>query len=661
MAEIDTTVAVVGATPGGIAAAARTAREGIDATLVSLDEQIGGCLPTLQSFETLYDGVRSPINREIEEAILEHYRDAFGPDSEEYEIVSGKTGPNKLEFEPHVVERILDDLVEAEDRIRVLREYYPDVVERRGDLLRAVTLAPFGGGSERRIGADVFVDATYEGDLAARAGVEYRVGRESRDEFGEQHAGKLFTRYLHDDDGFPRDTAAGELDLRPWFHDSGEIFSGSTGEGDDAVQAYGYKLCMSNDPENSRPVEKPPGYDRSRYLPILQDPEETVDEEPPLHSVFLTNRIEDLLSNLFPETPTKPNGKHCFSPTNFVGQADDYPEADWEERAGIVGRHRRHALGLLYFLQHDEAVPEAVGDAAREWGLATDEFTATDNFPNRIYVREARRIDGRYVLTEDDARVAPGIDRPPVHADAVAVAGDWYMDSHSCTAGRRRGSMPDGKMSLREVTRPFHVPYRSLLPDGIENLIVPVAMSATHVAWGALRLEPTWMHVAEAAGYAAARAGHEGVPPGALDVDGLQRTLAEEGVLLSFFNDHDAATDEPWRPAVQYLATKGFFEAYDARADAPLTRSTLREWSRGANGLATGSLDATALARRVADAADDERVTGQDLRNTLAARLEDAGIDAEAVARSIEDCDVDGKEVVSRGEACRVIYALLDR
>ena len=228
-----------------------------------------------------------------------------------------------------------------------------------------------------------FVEATYEGDLMAAAGTTYRVGRESRAEFDEQFAGRLFTG-IRGDRFYPRaavgdgdDTASmdrrgpldvpadkrrGRLDIVP--HPAGltEIYPGSTGEGDDAIQAYNYRLCLSRNPETRRLPEKPDGYDRGDYL----------DE---LDGIVESGVRRYLLLRYLP------NGKADMNSADFPGKNHDYPESDWERRNEIARRHKNYALGLLYFLQNDDAVPEEFRYNAREWGLATDEFTETDNFP----------------------------------------------------------------------------------------------------------------------------------------------------------------------------------------------------------------------------------------------------------------------------------------
>ena len=224
-------------------------------------------------------------------------------------------------------------------------------------------------------------------------------------------------------------------------------------------------------------------------------------------------------------------------------------------------------------------MPQAVRADALRWGLARDEFVDNDNFPTHLYVREARRIRGRYTFTEHDGTLARGLGRAPIHADSVAIA-EWPMDSHEVTQERQYGSLNDGKFLLSEATRPSQVPYRCLLPEDLDNLLVPVCLSATHVGWGTLRLEPVWMHLGEVAAYAAVLALRAGTTPGTLPAQRLQRHLVERQVMITFYNDLDMATPEPWVPAVQYLGARGYFPTYDARPHAPLDGDTAARWSQ---------------------------------------------------------------------------------
>jgi hypothetical protein len=648
-------VAVVGGTPGGIAAAVRAAREGNDTLLAAYHDHIGGMMASGLSYtDTLTMKARAPVLEEFVAGVRDHYRERYGEDSEQYAYCE-----DGYVFEPHVAEQVFERLVEDEGSLTVRRGVAVAGVERNGDSLDAVSLSPLDSGTAFTVESDVFVEATYEGDLAAAAGVPCRIGREDSAAHGERFAGRLFTSGRTDqyypraavgdvDNTAPPDRRGplatppeqqqGDLDLIPHPCGLTELLPESTGEGDDAVQAYSYRLCLSRDPETRRRPEKPDGYDRSEYLGVVDSVAESGLRR------YLTLRY-------------LPNGKADMNAADMPGESHAYPEAGWERRQEIADRHRRHALGLLYFLQNDDAVPESVRAEAREWGLAADEFTDNDNFPWQLYVREGRRIDGRYTFSEGDARHARGLDRTPVHDDSIAVA-EYPLDSHACRTETQPGSWGDGCFYASQVTRPSQVPYRSILPEGVDNLLVPVPLSATHVGFGTIRLEPTWMHIGESAGVAAALARTENTSPAVLQAERVQRALLDRDVMLSFFNEFDAATDEPWGSAVQYLGTKGFFGSYDARPADPLTERVAGRWARLAAQLAAGGRpDATATARQVcADAADGAPVSPAELTQTLRTAFESRGLEP---ALDTTDVRSFSTGAVTRGEACRVVYDLL--
>ena len=577
-------VLVFGESAPGVAAAVRAAREGLTTLLVTQDEHFGGVLASLGAIETHYTGVRAPLLEEFRSGIVRHYRDTYGEDSEQYrQCVYLEPGNPMMTFEPSAALKVAKEMVEAEN-ITVLHRYHPAAVELDRRRVRAVRLRALEAGKSDKpaepdedilVEADTFIDASYTGDLAAVAGVPYRVGRESRREHDEPHAGKLFTRWIPG--RFPIDAAEGRLNLLPKFTTMG-LLAGSTGEGDDEIQDYSYRLCLSDDPDNRVLPGKPEGYDREAYLAITLPPEETWQKPYALHHRFLTKTLQEMVEgdHLF-HGHALPNGKRSWNATNFTGAGKAYPDGDTQTRRAIEQRHLEHALGILYFLQNDETVPEAVREQALEWGLAKDEFTDNANVPTHLYVREARRIWGRATFTEHDALLAPRSERTPVHADSVAVT-DFPLDSLACTPERRPGTACDGQFFLQEQTRPAQVPYGVMLPERLDNLLVSVCCSVTHVAWGTVRQTPTLIQLAEAAGYAAALAKETRAQVADISVDALQRRLAENGHMLSFFNDFDMATELSWVPAVQYLGTKGYFSSYDARPDDISTEAEAEGW-----------------------------------------------------------------------------------
>lgn len=551
---------VAGSTAPGLVAAVRAAREGLSVALVSAGTRLGGSLPSLGAVETHYRGNRAPLLQEFINAVGKHYLGRYGADSEQYRAsVTGKM----VVFEPHVAEAVLEELVAAEANIEVLRGFVPMTVEKTGRLMHAVVFRN-GGGGEQKLAAKAFVEAGYEGDLMALAGAKHCVGREARGEFGEPRAGCVFTRWLTG--VYPRAVAEGRLNLVTAGATTSEPLPGSTGEGDDNIQSYSYRLCVTDDPANRRLLDAPPaGYDRAKYAPLLLPPEEKEKLPLPFHHRFLIYSLREMVErdHIF-HGHALPNRKRSWNATNFTGAGKFYPAGDAATRRTIAAAHRDHALGLMWFLQNDPEMPADLKAKAREWGFARDEFADNGNIPHQLYVREARRLVGRRVFTEHDALLAPGLERAPVHDDSVGVT-EFSLDSLACTTERLPASLGDGQLFQMEVSRPGQVPFGVLLPCELDNLLVVTTVSATHVGWGTVRQTPTLMHLAESAAWAVVLAARGNIAPANVSIDQLQRRLVERGVMITFFNDFDMGAREPWVPAVQYFGTKGEFTGYDAR------------------------------------------------------------------------------------------------
>lgn len=551
---------VAGSTAPGIVAAVRAAREGLSVALVSAGARLGGSLPSLGAVETHYRGNRAPLLQEFIDAVKQHYLARYGADSEQCRAcVAGKM----VVFEPHVAEEVLERMAAAEANLEVRRGWVPVAVERTGRLVQAVVFRD-AAGVEQKLAAKAFVEAGYEGDLMALAGAPHRVGREARAEFGEPRAGRVFTRWLTG--VHPRAAAEGRLNLVTAGATTSEPLPGSTGEGDDNIQSYSYRLCLTDDPANRRLLDAPPaGYDRAKYAPLLLTPDEKEKLPLPFHHRFLIQSLREMVErdHIF-HGHALPNRKRSWNATNFTGAGKSYPAGDAAARRAIAASHRDHALGLMWFLQNDPEMPADLKAKARAWGFARDEFADNGHIPHQLYVREARRLVGRAVFTEHDALLAPGLERAPVHADSVGIT-EFSLDSLACTTDRLPGgSLCDGQLFQMEASRPGQVPFGVLLPQELDNLLVVTTVSATHVGWGTVRQTPTLMHLAESAAWAVVLAARGNLAPAGVNLDRLQRTLVERGVMITFFNDFDMGTREPWVPAVQYFGTKGEFPSYDA-------------------------------------------------------------------------------------------------
>lgn len=592
---------VVGGTGGGVACAVRAAREGLSVLVVQHNDHLGGMMINgLVQWDALYGGRRSALFSELLANIEHYYRTVYGEGSRDFAAV--KYGQHHYPLghvEPHVAEREFNRLIAGEKRITVLLGHYPVAVKTEGRFIRSVTLRPLhGDGAAVEVSAAVFADATYEADLAAVAKVAYRVGREARDEYNEPHAGKVFTNIANGP--APRDAVDGRLNIRPYGSKQGTIDPTSPFTADAAIQAYNYRFCVTNDPANRIMLTEPPAnYRREEYLKF---------------------------DRRYIGSPKGPNGKSHMNSPILTGENHGYPEADWPTRDKITRRHLEFALGLIWFLQNDESISASQRQSFRAWGLPKDEYADNGHVPYEMYVRETRRIVGRHVYTQHDNSLAPNFARTPVHPDSIAIT-DWYMDSHSCTLESRPGYKYDGKLILTEESRPGQIPYRSLVPRELDNLLVPVCLSCTHVAWGAIRLEPVFLQVGEAAGFAAAIAVQGKTTPAAIDTDALLRKLVDSRAMVSFFNDVDVAAQSEWIPAVQFFGTKGMFHSYDAEPLKPLKQATAAVWVEAFAKLVAGEkYDPTAQARKLAEAEKDAAtINGKSFAEQLNAVLTKTG------------------------------------
>lgn len=594
-------VLIVGATPGGIACALRSAREGLSVLLVEPSAHVGGMWASgVQVFDTRYPGHRCPVLAEFAARIEDYYRRTAGEGSPDHALArfgDATRHGERPRFEPHVAERTLREMLAECRGVRLLLGCRLDTVTKDGAALREVVFRSTGTSAGLvRASADIFVDATYEADLAALAGASFRVGREARDEFDEPHAGIHFTTIEPIGEVGP--TVARRLNLHYFNRTSRRQFAGSTGRGDRAVQAYAARLVLTHRPENRCEIPRPAGYARENFLGVLDRSPEAHTRTYPLSSHFLHGSIED-----FRFAANVPGGKMDWLGANLVGGNHDYPGADPARRAEIYRAHVAHSLGLVHFLQHDPAVPANVRAHAREWGLARDEYRDTGHVPPMMYVRESRRLAGRYVFSQHDAMRHPRHARTPIQPDAVAFA-EWPMDSHDCNPVRQPGSCNDGEFILAEETLPSQVSYRSMITDAVDNLIVPVCLSATHVGWGTLRLEPVFVHTGEVAGVAAALCRRDGIQPRRLSGAALQWELLRRQIAVTYFADVDLGGDDNWTREVQYLGARGFFSSYEAEPSRPVTAALAAAWQEAMARSLLGDKDPNETAYYVAAALD---------------------------------------------------------
>jgi PhoPQ-activated pathogenicity-related protein len=492
---------VYGGTAGGVITAVTAAREGLRVALLEPGRHLGG----------MVSGGLGWTDYGRKEVI-------GGYALEFFERVGKKYGrPIEWHFEPHVAEEVFGDLV-RESGVHVFLNHR--LLEKAGVRKTGtrVTEAIMENGARFR--AEVFADASYEGDLMAQAGVSYTWGREGIAEYNESLGGARAPTPLHQFKASvsPFD-AGGKL-----LPEVAARTPDPVGAADKRVQAYNFRLCMTKTPDNRVPWPKPPSYDAvrfellARYLPAL----ETSLARP----LTITDVMKpDFLQN--GKTDTNNNG--AFS-TDFIGGSYDYPNGSYALRRRIWQAHVDYIQGFLYFLSHDARVPAGLAKEMNEWGLCRDEFVDVGNWPYQLYVREARRMVGEYVMSQKDIQTE--LTKP----DVIGM-GSYNSDSHNV---QRRptadGTAVENEGDMQVPVTPYQIPYRVMLPKRTEttNLLVPVAFSATHVAYSTLRMEPQYMILGQAAGIAAkmAIAGRRAVQE--VDTAALTATLKRQRAVFDY-------------------------------------------------------------------------------------------------------------------------------
>ena len=459
--EINADILVFGGTEAGIFTAVQAARKGHKTYLVSENSYLFGFFPSLGAWETHYPGCRAPLSREVRDKIIDYYRIHHGEESEWFKAcVQLEDNNPMITFEPHVAEKVLQELLDAESNLLI---YAPcQLVNSDTKNGRLNSMGVRRKNESVVFTAKVFVDCSYTGDLGALAGAKFSLGRESRSAFGEPHAGRMFTRWRTG--RFPQASLDGKLNVLPTWSTTDPL-EFSTGEGDDNIQDYSYRICLCNDPDNREFPSKPEGYDRTPFAPLLLSAAEKARLSLPFHHRWLTHSIEDMMVNdhLF-HGHELPGNKRSWNATNLSGAGKEYADADATQRKEIESRHLLHAIGLLYFLQNDTAVPERIRKEALNWGLARDEFTNSDFLPPVMYIREARRFKGTYVYREQDCLAAEGLERAPIHRDGIAFT-EFALDSLACTPERVGGSLPDGQFFEKDKSRPGSLPWRCWIPQ----------------------------------------------------------------------------------------------------------------------------------------------------------------------------------------------------
>ena len=513
-------IVIYGGTSAGVAAAVQATRMNKSVVLIEPGTRLGGLTSGgLGQTDIGNKQAIGGISREFYSRVAKHYSDPAvwtWQKREEYRD-SGQTRTAAGEaamwtFEPGVALKIFNAMI-AEAKVPVVYRERLDLV--RGVEKHGARIVSMRMESGRVFRGRIFIDATYEGDLMAKAGVSYVVGREANRQYAETLNGVQTLNARNHNlaagiDPYRRkgDKASG---LLPGIDPAGP---GPEGEGDRRVQAYCFRMCLTDHPENRIPFHKPEGYDEIDYELLLRNFEAGEKRVPWINSAM-------------PNRKTDTNNRTGFS-TDFIGQNYDYPEADYAARAAIAARHRAYQQGLMWTLANHPRVPDAIRHEVARWGMTKDEFVEGRGWQEQLYVREARRMVGELVMTQHHCQGRERAD------DAVGLAA-YTMDSHNTQRHlnaeghvRNEGNVEVGGFP------PYAISYRAIVPKRTEceNLLVPVCLSASHIAYGSIRMEPVFMVLAQSAATAAALAIEHQTPVQAVDYPELRtRLLADRQVL----------------------------------------------------------------------------------------------------------------------------------
>ncbi|WP_257669913.1 FAD-dependent oxidoreductase [Parapedobacter tibetensis] len=516
---------IYGGTSAAISAAVQAKKSGKSVIVVSPDTHLGGLSSGGLGFTDTGDkSVIGGLARDFYHRVYLHYQDSTAWQWEKRENYGNKgQGTPAIDgaartmwiFEPHVAEKVFTDYV-TEYGIEVHRDEWLDraagVKKGNGRIISITTL------SNRTYRGKVFIDATYEGDLMAAAGVDYHVGREANSVYGEQWNG-VQTGVLHHGHWFKSDISPYKT---PGDSSSGLLYGvsaehpGAYGVGDHRLQAYCFRMCLSNHPDNRVAFPKPDNYNPENYELLAR--------------VFASGWRETFNKfDIIPNRKTDTNNHGPFS-TDFIGMNYYYPEADYDRRKEIIKEHENYQKGLMYFLANDPKVPQAVREEMAQWGLAKDEFTDNGNWPHQLYIREARRMVGQYVMTEHDTFSERVIDDP-------VGMGSYTLDSHNVQRYVKDDGFVqnEGDIGVSPKKGPYQISYGALLPkkEACTNLLVPVCVSSSHIAFGSIRMEPVFMILGQSAALAAVLAIDGDIDVQDVEYGALEELLVKEKQVLS--------------------------------------------------------------------------------------------------------------------------------
>ena len=521
--EFSADIIIYGGTSAAITAAVEAVHSGKSVLVVSPDTHLGGLSSGGLGFTDTGDkSTIGGLSREFYHRVWKYYNDSTTWKWQKHSEYGNKgqgtvamDGENRTMwiFEPHIAEKVFEDFV-AENKINVMRNEWLDrqngVVKKDGRIVSFKTL------SGKVFSGKMFIDATYEGDLMAAAGVSYHVGREACSVYNETWNGVQAGVFQH---GHHFKTKVDPYKV-PGKPESGLLYGISPEpiapncSGDSKIQAYCFRLCMSNHPDNRVPFSKPENYDPAKYE--------------------LLGRVFDAgwrewfnKFDIIPNRKTDTNNHGPFS-SDFIGMNYDYPEASYERRKEIIKEHEEYQKGLLYYVANDPRVPKEIHDEMQQWGLAKDEFTDNGNWSRQLYIREARRMLGVYVTTENDVLAKREVPNP-------VGMGSYAMDSHNVQRYvTAEGFVQDEGDIGVSPDAPYSISYGSIIPKKEEcaNLLVPVCVSSSHIAYGSIRMEPVFMILGQSAAKAASLAIDKNQAIQDIDYTLLKKELLKDGQVL---------------------------------------------------------------------------------------------------------------------------------
>lgn len=510
-------VIIVGGTSSGLAAALSAGRMGVRVALIEETGRLGGILSNGLSVTDLGNPGIDFCNFKASSGIFEEFRQQIKnyyhnhPTLKDDPVVKNDCWAREgLKYEPRVAHEVIQKMVNELPNITVYYNDWPILAIREGSRLTGVVIKNKEG-QQKIFNAQIFIDATDSGDLAVLAGAEYMVGREPRTA-EEPHAGVIYYDIDHD-----------------------QLLPGSTGEGDSRIQAYSYLMTLKDYGQGAdKTISRPLNYNPEKYR-----------LSPPWQQTWATT------SGPLPNKKFEVN-QHPYG-TDLPELNYNYPLASREERKTIEEIYKNHALGYLYFLQTELGLEHL--------GLADDEYPQNGNFPLKLYIREGRRILGEYLMKENDISPVLGAPRATLKADSIAI-GDYPMDSHATQlktdpTDPHRG---EGEYWLYRQTRPYQIPYGVIVPKNIDRLLVSLAVSATHVAYSSLRMEPVRMSLGQAAGTAAVLSIKNNVLPRQVNVGELQKELLKQKQLLYYYSD--VSLDNWAFENIQQITLKGIMVGY---------------------------------------------------------------------------------------------------